>query len=126
MFLECPSCRRAIEARQPYPYHAGFSDIGFLYCDKNSDVVTWSTYDETFTKLVGDVVPWGLDEGAQRKIEGAVIDCPCGGKFRFENPLRCPFCKAVVRPRGTIYFYIIGQRIDGDREIVWRESTPPP
>jgi len=58
--IQCKSCGATLAAER---YHAGFSDVGFLYCDKDSTILTWSAYDPDFDKVVGEKkVPWGLTE----------------------------------------------------------------
>ncbi len=135
--LKCSSCGRLTESKQDHPYHAGFSDVCFLYCDRDSAVVTFSVYDPTYESLSDGKVAWDgrLNEVERRRIEENLLSCPCGGRFSFENSLRCPFCGAVLADSilKTNYFYIIGDDVDGERQNVWkspliqkRASQKPP
>lgn len=120
----CEHCgtRVAVKAR----YHAGFSDLGFLYCDKDSKVVTFNAYDPEYHRAVGcnDCVPWQLTDEQQTRVEDALVPCPCGGNFLFKNPLRCPNCgKPLAKPiMKDIYFYVLDQIIDGEKVHIWKTS----
>lgn len=46
----CPNCGRAFDYHE---YHAGFGNQGFLYCDQDEAVLTWSSYDPTYETVVG-------------------------------------------------------------------------
>ncbi len=122
--LTCPSCARAFEAKQ---YHAGFSELGFLYCTTDSTVLTFSVYDKTYTDLVGEKQPWhGYLTAAERQaVENALVSCPCGGRFVFGSPLRCPNCGARLADSSqkTIYFYVTGLWMDGEKTNVWKRPN---
>ncbi len=125
--LICSSCHRVLEAKQDHPYHAAFSDQGFLYCDKDSTVLVFSSFDKMFEMLVGPGKhPWTLDNKKRRIVENALINCPCGGRFAFNNPLRCPECGNVISGTllETVYYYVLGQLVDGEKERIWREPRP--
>src|SRR5215510_13070219 len=92
MELVCPCCGRSIFLKQSYQYHAGFSNRGFLYCDSCAGLVTFSTYNPSYVKLVGEKHPWSLSEDEQQKVEKHLQSCSCGGHYRFNAPPRCPFC----------------------------------
>jgi len=96
--LRCRSCGRSTEAIHDHPYHAGFSDVCFLYCDRESSVVTFSVYDPTYESLSNGKVAWDgrLNTVERRRVEENLLPCPCGGRFSFENPLRCPHCGAAL------------------------------
>jgi hypothetical protein len=95
--------------------------VGYLYCDVDETVVTWNTYDPIYSKLIDNKNPWALNEEEQARVERALKPCPCGGRFAFKNPPRCPMCRedisAVVE--GGIYYVVAGRRIDGDNDDVW-------
>ena len=78
-------------------YHAGFSDLGYAYCDRDSAVGTWPTGDEppaaqeafAAWRATGD--PAHFAAGADAIDRWLANDrCPCGGGFAYRNPLRCP------------------------------------
>lgn len=118
--IQCPSCGRFPSIK--HVYHAGFSNSGFLYCDRCTNVLVFSSFDPNFESIVGKKHPWTLNEEERRAVERALVDCPCGGKFSFENPLRCPHCNASVRGPlfETIYYNVVGQVLDGDKQNVWK------
>ena len=80
----CPACGREVTVER---FHAGFGNQGFRYCDRDSTVLTWDSYDPTWTGLVGEVHPWMLTPEQKDAVEGPHPMCPCGGRFRFLNPL---------------------------------------
>lgn len=122
--LICKSCGKKINVKARY--HTGFNNTGFLYCNKDSTVITFSSYDPIYQQLAGDVHPWAIVERNDRDkmelIEKSLIDCPCGGKFYFDNPLRCPNCgEEISEPMAkNIYFFVIGREIDGEKRSVWK------
>jgi hypothetical protein len=80
------------------------------------------TYNPHYTSLV-DKNPWTLTPEEQSAVEAAVKPCPCGGRFAFANPPRCPHCH-LTRPdlaSDTTYYVVVGRRLDGDTEAVWVE-----
>src|SRR6185295_8528842 len=67
--IKCGSCGHANIFNQPYPYHAGFSDQGFLYNDAGHLTLSWSCYDPAFERIVGGKNPWTLTLAEQQKVE---------------------------------------------------------
>jgi hypothetical protein len=125
--LICPHCNRHIEAQQ---YHAGFSNLGFMYCDRDGALLTWDTYSVAYTAIVGKH-PWMLDAEEKRRVEGAILPCPRGGRFLFRNPPRCPQCNGEIAALLTddIHFLVYGERFDADADGLWvrgetKRSTP--
>lgn len=119
--IQCKSCGAKFAAEE---FHAGFSDEGFLYCDRCSTILTWFAYDPDFDRAVGaKKMPWTLTEDERRKVEDHLVKCPCGGRFLFANPLLCPACgKVLSQPMAeTIYAVVLGQRVDGEKRKVWKE-----
>ena len=119
--VQCKSCGAKLEAEA---FHAGFSDEGFLYCNKDSTILTWFAYDPDFDRVVGaKKMPWALTEEERRRVEDHLIVCPCGGRFLFANPLLCPVCgKVFSEPMlETIYAVVLGQHIDGEKRRAWKE-----
>ena len=138
MELKGSSCGRSTEANQDHPYHAGFSDACFLYCDRDSSVVTFGVYDPIYDSLTNGKVAWDgrLNEVERRQIEENLLPCPCGGRFSFENPRRCPHCGAALADSilKTNYFYVVGRHVAGEKRNVWKSQSmqkrasqePPP
>ena len=94
--IKCGSCGHANIFNQPYPYHAGFSDQGFLYNDAGHLTLTWSCYDPAFERIVGGKNPWTLTLAEQQKVEDALLPAPSGGRWRFSNPARCLNCSSEI------------------------------
>jgi hypothetical protein len=121
--LECPTCRKKIELEQRYFYHAGRSNQGLLYCDRDPTVLVFSTYDSRYVQIVGEVHPWMLDFDQKAEIEEHLVGCPCGGSFSFSNPPRCPYCGGSLQSAlpSSMHYVIVGRLIDGDREPIWKD-----
>jgi hypothetical protein len=106
MELTCAACGKVTTFEQPYPLHAGFSNLGFLYNDSGTLTLTWSSFDPTFERLVGAVHPWELSATQRVRLESSLLPAPSGGAWRFSNPARCPGCSAPISPpiSESIYF----------------------
>ena len=85
----CPKCSRELAFAR---YNARFGNQGYMYCDSDPTVVTWSSYDPEYSELSGDTHPWMRGDAAMLRVERAVIACPHGGRFRFGSHPRCPHC----------------------------------
>ena len=96
IIVKCAACNHANIFNQPYPYHAGFSDMGFLYNDAGNLTLTWSCYDPAFGAIVGEKNPWVLTLIEQKKLEDALLPAPSGGRWRFSNSARCLRCNAPI------------------------------
>ena len=83
---------------QPYAYHAGFGNQGFLYNDAGTLTLVWSSFDPAFEEVVGKQHPWGLTAEFQRRLEARLSPAPAGGRWRFSNPARCAHCGAEISP----------------------------
>ncbi len=122
MVLNCPSCKKEIELQQKYFYHAGFSNQWFLYCDKDSSTLEFGSYNPNYERIVGSKHPWSLTAKEKAKLEKHLAPCKCGGRFRFNAPPLCPFCKSSLASLlpDDIHFIEIGEIIDADQnESVW-------
>ena len=96
MTIKCGSCGAPNEFAQPHPYHAGFGNTGFLYDDSGHLVLTWSSFDPTYERLVGKVHPWALSAEQRRLLESRLQAAPSGGRWRFVNPARCIACNEPI------------------------------
>jgi hypothetical protein len=127
MIIICPNCQKEIRLRQKYFYHAGFSNRGFLYCDKSSSTLKFGSYNPNYQRIVGRKHPWTLSAEEKTKLEIHLAPCKCGGRFRFDAPPLCPFCHeslASLLP-DDIHFIEIGEVIDADRDkSVWLIDNP--
>ena len=97
MIVRCDSCGAESAFDQPYPFHAGFGNEGFLYDDAGKSTLVWSAFDPAYVDLVGPHHPWALAESAQQILETALAPSRTGGRWRFSNPARCPICAQPVR-----------------------------
>ena len=107
MIVKCNSCGYENEFAQPYPYHAGFGNQGFLYNDAGNLTLVWSLYDRDYIDLVGMKSPMLLDSDERSVLETALLPAPDGGRFRFGNPARCKQCHEPISPAMSerdIYF----------------------
>lgn len=120
----CKSCGSEVECRGRF--HTGFNNTGFLYCDQDSTVLTFSSFDPAFEAISGNAHPWTLAKEGKldvlKMIEDNLINCECGGRFSFDNPLKCPRCNGVLsEPMSqNIYFVVLDKHIDGENVNVWR------
>jgi len=107
MVIKCNSCGNENEFAQPYPYHAGFGNQGFLYNDAGNLTLVWSLYDRDYIDLVGMKSPMLLNSDERAVLETALLPAPDGGRFRFSNPARCKQCHEPISPAMSerdIYF----------------------
>ena len=94
---------------QPYQYHAGFGNEGFLYNDDGSLTLVWSSFDPAYEAVVGKVHPWVLDEESRARLESALQPAPTGGRWRFANLPRCATCGEPLGKSladGGIYYLV--------------------
>lgn len=108
MDIVCPSCGHSNVFDQPYRYHAGFGDTGFLYNEAGDVTLVWSTFDRSYTAVVGERHPWTLSATEQARLEERLLPAPRGGTFRFANPARCNCCRAPISgPMTADIYYVI-------------------
>jgi len=85
---------------QPYHYHAGFTDQGFLYNDAGTLTFVWSVCDPVIDKLFPGKPTWALNLHNRWRFEKMLLPAPDGGHWRFGNPARCIYCaKSISKPR---------------------------
>ncbi len=106
--IACPQCGGTNSFDQPYRYHAGFSDQGFLYNDAGNLTLVWSSYDPDYMAIVGRCHPWTLTADQQRLFEAQLLPAPIGGAFRFKNPARCVHCgHPISAPMTDEIYYVV-------------------
>ena len=106
--VKCASCGLVNIFDQPYPYHAGFGDQGFLYNDEGNLTLIWSAFDPAFVAIVGNWNPWVLTREQQTQFEDALLPAPSGGRWRFKNPARCKYCNAPISdPMNSSIYYVV-------------------
>jgi hypothetical protein len=106
--VKCKHCGRDNDFDQPYAYHAGFGNQGFLYDDAGTLTLTWSSFDPAYEAVVGQKHPWALTQSDRDKLESRFGDAPSGGRWRFGNPARCVYCGGQISDSilQTIYFLV--------------------
>jgi hypothetical protein len=122
MDINCPKCHQTFSVKQNWPYHAGFGNTGFLYCDACPNLVLFSSFDPHYVEIVGKVHPWTLNFYQKWKIERQLKSCACGGRFRFAATPRCPLCNEPIPSilPDSIHFIETGKRLDSDKEAIWK------
>lgn len=109
MEVKCTSCQQVTVFEQPHPYHAGFSNVGFLYNDAGDRTLVWEGYDPAWERIAGKRPPWVLTATDWPAIEGFLAPAPDGGRWRFKNPGRCARCRNVIARSladGEIYYLL--------------------
>jgi hypothetical protein len=108
MEIACKSCRRLVELEQPYAYHAGFADQGFLYNEAGTLTLVWSSFDDAYEHIVPHSNPWALTPEQRSDVERQLAPAPSGGRWLFSNPARCPSCAAQISApiTETIYYLV--------------------
>ena len=94
--ITCTPCGSKNEFEQPHPYHAGFSNEGFLYNDEGNLTLVWSSFDPAYVAIVGKKHPWNLTTEERVLFEGALHQAPSGGRWQFINPARCMKCASPI------------------------------
>ncbi len=114
--LSCASCGQDNDFDQPHPFHAGFSNQGFLYNDGGGLTLIWSSFDPAYEAIVGKVHPWALTPDQQERLEATLSDAPSGGRWRFANPARCRRCASSISGSitETIYYLRFPGSVDAD------------
>lgn len=106
--VKCKQCGRENVFDQPYAYHAGFGNQGFLYDDAGKLTLTWSSYDPAYVAVVGQTHPWALTQSDRDRLESRFRDAPSGGRWRFRNPARCVHCGGQISDSilHTVYYLL--------------------
>ncbi len=72
---------------QPYPYHAGFDDQGYLYNDRGNLTLVWSMLDPVRAELFPGQRAWALNLLYRRRFEALLLPAPIGIKADHVPPL---------------------------------------
>ncbi|HEU0070096.1 MAG TPA: hypothetical protein VFS04_02265 [Alphaproteobacteria bacterium] len=104
--IKCASCGYENSFEQPYAYHAGFGNQGFLYNDAGNLTLIWSSFDPDYEKIIGRKHPWALTAEEQNRLENLLRPAPSGGAWRFANHARCGQCSRSIHGSitETIYY----------------------
>lgn len=82
----CDHCSKTFRLQS---FHAGFSDLVYLYCSRDLHTLVASGYLPDAPPLLRPADPESV-----ARFESRLPACSeCGGEFRYLNPLRCPHCK---------------------------------
>jgi len=100
LVINCPRCRKDNVFDQPYMYHAGFSDQGFMYSDSGHCTLVWSSFDPVIKRFFPPGRNMRKDGALRESFEQALRPAPDGGRWRFSNPARCMYCSGPIS--GTI------------------------
>jgi hypothetical protein len=106
--VKCKHCGKDVLFEQPYAYHAGFADQGFLYTDSGTLTLVWSVFDPVFGTMFPDQMPWVLNLPNRLRFEKMLLPAPDGSRWRFRNPARCIYCaKPISGPMLHSIYYLI-------------------
>jgi len=130
LIVKCAKCGGDTVFDQPYAYHAGFSDSGFMYSDSGHFTLTWNPNDPAMKAFKGmDAYPsvahcfppkekseQELDIKMRRSFEHALPPAPDGTRWRFENPARCIHCSEPIAGSmfQTVYYLVYPGSISTD------------
>jgi hypothetical protein len=116
--LKCKHCGIELVFDQPYIYHAGFAEQGFLYNDAGTLTLVWGSLDPLLEKIYPRQTAWALSPCNRRHFEKMLPPAPDGGHWRFRNPARCTFCgKPISRPMlRSVHYLIYPGSINTDRD----------
>ena len=121
----CPHCKHTVTFRGPY--HAGFSNQGFLYCDQDSTLLIFDAYNRHYERIIPNKHPWMLTQREKRLVEGNLQPCSCGGNFKFDSKPRCPHCKGEIKSLSDpIHYVVIGKEVNGNKTLAWRREAEVP
>jgi hypothetical protein len=106
--IECKHCGNKNAFDQPYPYHAGFADQGFLYNDAGNLTLVWSVLDPVLEEIFPGQTLWTSRWLNRWRFEKILLPAPSGGYWRFRNPARCMQCaKAIANPMLRSNHYLV-------------------
>jgi len=120
--IECKHCGKKNIFDQPYPYHAGFADQGFLYNDAGNLTLVWGVLDPVLEEIFPGQTLWTMSLLNRWRFEKMLLPAPFGGRWRFRNPARCIQCsKPISSPmlRSNHYLVYPGS-IKTDQDIQFR------
>jgi len=104
----CKHCGKETHFDQPYVYHAGFADQGFLYNDAGTLTLVWGIMDPVLDEMFPNQTAWVLSLLNRRRFEEMLLPAPDGGRWRFRNPARCIHCaKPISKPMLHSSHYLV-------------------
>ena len=86
LFCLCDNCHRSFRVQS---FHAGFSNLVYLYCSHQPHTLVASSYLDDSPPLLR-----AADPAALARFAAKLPPCDaCGGSFAWANPFRCPHCR---------------------------------
>jgi hypothetical protein len=96
LVIGCSLCGYENDFDQPYRYHAGFGDQGFLYNEAGNMTLTWSAYDPYFRKLFPKTNTWALTLHQKQQFEKILPPSPKSDRWSFSASARCRQCGSAI------------------------------
>lgn len=115
--VTCPHCGHRNVFAQPYPYHAGYGNQGFLYSETGTCTLAWSSFDTDYAEVVGSRQPWALTDADREILEERLTPAPDGTRWLFENPARCQQCGGAISGPITQTIYYLRNDCTVDRDV---------
>ena len=114
----CDRCEKTFRLQS---FHAGFSDLTYLYCSGGPHTLVANSHIEDAPPVLGEA-----DTEAVARFERRLPKCSeCGGSFGYLNPLLCPHCRSPFidfarhpQEREREYY---GNHLYGERVQVFEE-----
>jgi len=104
--LRCATCGHCNEFDQPYAYHAGFGDQGFLYNDAGDCTLVWNINDPAYEAVLTRYAPeqpWELTPEAKRSYRfRRAVTTGALTILRAAAAARTRLCSQWARRRSTI------------------------
>lgn len=123
--LKCKECCHENQFSQPYAYHAGFSDQGFIYNEGGNATLIWSIYDPYFKKHFAMALWPVRDRAKAQTMEDALPLSPKGDRWSFLAPARCGKCRAPISQpmTETVYYLVFPDHVEleGGGNGLWME-----
>jgi hypothetical protein len=116
MKVICRTCSFENVFAQEYAYHAGLSNLGFLYNDNGNLTLVWSSFDPDYESIVGEKHPWALSSRQRAVLEATLKPAPFGGNWSFKNVPRCTNCHKPIGQSiiDTIYYLVFPSSLELD------------
>ena len=94
--IQCQRCGKENIFEQPYPYHAGFADQGFVYSDSGHYTLVWSWFDPVLKNFFSEKSTYSGDSAARKAFEEALRSSPDGTRWRSTNRAKCLYCPQEI------------------------------
>ncbi len=119
--ITCKCCKHSNVFAQPYPYHAGFGDQGFVYNEAGNLTLTWSVYDPYFKKNFEMLLWPPNNKEVVEKMENALPLSPRGDKWLFSA--RCEKCHDTIAGpmSATVYYLVFPGSVNLEDGGLWME-----